>query len=262
MARDMARDSSDHGPHTHNLMFSMLEIMTMVLQPLLGLCHRHIKDRNFGMHKIDIRVEDVCINTNEGTKCCKLVATHAGLEKGKDIEEQMISLRLRDTTIARLTARVILLIKLINKTICTFMMFDLYDSFGFIIHCRQLSKDLMYQLVLQQFGYFNAIQLSDHVPLQELITLALKEEDTDWRRGRAASLNMIPSNTRTAKIDGDGLEDVGIIEFIVNKGDGDDSEEDEGDSTERCDDYDLDDINDNETDDEEPVRKLRQEIRA
>lgn len=58
----------------------------------------------------------------------------------------------------------------------------------------------MYQLVLQRFGYFNAIQLSDPVPLQELITLALKEEDTDWRRGRAASLNIIPSNTRTAKV--------------------------------------------------------------
>ena len=37
----------------------------------------------------------------------------------------------------------------------------------------------MYQLVLQRFGYFNAIQLSDPVPLQELITLALKEEDPD-----------------------------------------------------------------------------------
>ena len=56
MARDMARDYSAHGPHTHNLMFSLLEIMTMVLQPLLGLCHRHLNGRNFGPHKIDIRV--------------------------------------------------------------------------------------------------------------------------------------------------------------------------------------------------------------
>lgn len=37
----------------------------------------------------------------------------------------------------------------------------------------------MYQLVLQRFGYFNAIQLSDPAPLQELITLALREEDLD-----------------------------------------------------------------------------------
>ncbi|PWA67148.1 hypothetical protein CTI12_AA320670 [Artemisia annua] len=48
--------------------------------------------------------EDVCINTNEGTKRCKLIAVHAGLENGKDVEEQMIPLRERDTKIPRLTA--------------------------------------------------------------------------------------------------------------------------------------------------------------
>ena len=37
----------------------------------------------------------------------------------------------------------------------------------------------MYQLVLQRFGYFNAIQLSELAPLQELIMLALTEEDPD-----------------------------------------------------------------------------------
>ena len=37
----------------------------------------------------------------------------------------------------------------------------------------------MYQLVLQRFGYFNAIQLSEPAPLQELIMLALTEEDPD-----------------------------------------------------------------------------------
>lgn len=37
----------------------------------------------------------------------------------------------------------------------------------------------MYQLVLQRFGYFNSIQLSDPAPLQELISLALREEDPD-----------------------------------------------------------------------------------
>ncbi|PWA37459.1 MUTL-like protein [Artemisia annua] len=188
----MAKDSSDHGPHTRNLMFPMLEIMTMVLQPLLGLCHRHLKVQNFGTHKIDIRVvrrskggirvlaqfivrgpllhltgsimalmEDVCINTNEGTKCCKLIAVHAGLEK------------VSDTTLIQIVATV--------------------------ANVVNLSKELMYQRVPQRFGYFNEIQLNDPVPLQELITLALKEEDTDWRRGRAASLNIFPSNTRTAK---------------------------------------------------------------
>ncbi|KAI3464318.1 hypothetical protein Pfo_020981 [Paulownia fortunei] len=42
-----------------------------------------------------------------------------------------------------------------------------------------LSKELMYQQVLRRFAHFSAIQLSDPAPLQELIMLALKEEDLD-----------------------------------------------------------------------------------
>lgn len=37
----------------------------------------------------------------------------------------------------------------------------------------------MYQQVLRRFAHFNAIQLSESAPLQELIMLALKEEDLD-----------------------------------------------------------------------------------
>ena len=37
----------------------------------------------------------------------------------------------------------------------------------------------MYQQVLRRFAHFNAIQLSEPAPLQELIMLALKEEDLD-----------------------------------------------------------------------------------
>lgn len=37
----------------------------------------------------------------------------------------------------------------------------------------------MYQQVLSRFAHFNAIQLSDPVPLKDLIILALKEEDLD-----------------------------------------------------------------------------------
>ncbi|GJZ92254.1 fructokinase-like 2 protein, chloroplastic [Tanacetum coccineum] len=58
--------------------------------------------------------------------------------------------------------------------------------------------------------------------------------------------------------DGDDSEDLGIT---VNRRDGDDSE-DEGDNTEGHGDYDSEDIDDMETDDEEPVRKVRQAIRA
>ncbi|KAI7745878.1 hypothetical protein M8C21_007299 [Ambrosia artemisiifolia] len=49
----------------------------------------------------------------------------------------------------------------------------------YLANVVNLSKELMYQLVLQRFGYFNAIQLSDPAPLHELIMLALREEDPD-----------------------------------------------------------------------------------
>ncbi|PWA81151.1 MUTL-like protein [Artemisia annua] len=54
-----------------------------------------------------------------------------------------------------------------------------HNTHLYLANVVNLSKELMYQLVLQRFGYFNAIQLSDPVSLQELITLALKEEDPD-----------------------------------------------------------------------------------
>nr|XP_043616694.1 DNA mismatch repair protein MLH1 isoform X2 [Erigeron canadensis] len=54
-----------------------------------------------------------------------------------------------------------------------------YNTHLYLANVVNLSKELMYQLVLQRFGYFNGIQLSDPVPLQELITMALREEDLD-----------------------------------------------------------------------------------
>ncbi|KAK7271393.1 hypothetical protein RJT34_27250 [Clitoria ternatea] len=49
----------------------------------------------------------------------------------------------------------------------------------YLANVVNLSKELMYQQVLSRFGHFNAIQLSDPVPLKDLIILALKEEDLD-----------------------------------------------------------------------------------
>nr|KYP45567.1 DNA mismatch repair protein Mlh1 [Cajanus cajan] len=49
----------------------------------------------------------------------------------------------------------------------------------YLANVVNLSKELMYQQVLSRFGHFNAIQLSDPVPLKDLIILALKEEDVD-----------------------------------------------------------------------------------
>lgn len=49
----------------------------------------------------------------------------------------------------------------------------------YLANVVNLSKELMYQQVLQRFAHFNAIQLSDPAPLPELILLALKEEDVN-----------------------------------------------------------------------------------
>jgi hypothetical protein len=41
--------------------------------------------------------DDVFINIDDGVKCYKLIAVHAGLEKGIDVKEQMKNLKARDT---------------------------------------------------------------------------------------------------------------------------------------------------------------------
>ncbi|KAK6942637.1 Calcineurin-like phosphoesterase domain, ApaH type [Dillenia turbinata] len=43
--------------------------------------------------------DDVCLETDEGILHCKLIAVHAGLEKGKDVQEQLKFLRAKDTRI-------------------------------------------------------------------------------------------------------------------------------------------------------------------
>ncbi|KAK7322366.1 hypothetical protein VNO77_25745 [Canavalia gladiata] len=54
-----------------------------------------------------------------------------------------------------------------------------HNTHLYLANVVNLSKELMYQQVLSRFGHFNAIQLSDPVPLKDLIILALKEEDVD-----------------------------------------------------------------------------------
>ncbi|OIT32026.1 PREDICTED: uncharacterized protein LOC109207925 [Nicotiana attenuata] len=48
--------------------------------------------------------DDVCIKTDEGIKSCKLIAVHAGLEKNKDVEEQIKTLKAKDTRISKVEA--------------------------------------------------------------------------------------------------------------------------------------------------------------
>ena len=45
--------------------------------------------------------DDVCLETEEGLKHCKLIAVHAGLEKGDSVEEQLKLLRAKDTSISK-----------------------------------------------------------------------------------------------------------------------------------------------------------------
>ncbi|OMO78905.1 DNA mismatch repair protein [Corchorus olitorius] len=54
-----------------------------------------------------------------------------------------------------------------------------HNTHLYLANVVNLSKELMYQQVIRRFGHFNAIQLSEPAPLQELIMLALKEEDLD-----------------------------------------------------------------------------------
>ncbi|XP_015583830.2 tyrosine-protein phosphatase RLPH2 [Ricinus communis] len=48
--------------------------------------------------------EDVCIENEEGMKHCKLIAVHAGLEKGKNVEEQLAFLKVKDTRVPKIEA--------------------------------------------------------------------------------------------------------------------------------------------------------------
>lgn len=44
------------------------------------------------------------MKTDDGDKHCKLIAVHAGLEKDKDVKEQLKSLKARDTRVPKVEA--------------------------------------------------------------------------------------------------------------------------------------------------------------
>ncbi|KAF5750486.1 hypothetical protein HS088_TW03G00823 [Tripterygium wilfordii] len=48
--------------------------------------------------------DDVCVETGEGITHCKLIAVHAGLERGKNVEEQLKILRSKDTRVPKVDA--------------------------------------------------------------------------------------------------------------------------------------------------------------
>ncbi|KAL5545907.1 hypothetical protein UlMin_005594 [Ulmus minor] len=45
--------------------------------------------------------DDVCVETEDGIKHCKLIAVHAGLERDKDVEEQLKLLKNKDTRVPK-----------------------------------------------------------------------------------------------------------------------------------------------------------------
>ncbi|OMO68270.1 hypothetical protein COLO4_29793 [Corchorus olitorius] len=47
--------------------------------------------------------DDVCIETEGGLKHCRLIAVHAGLERGKNVQEQLNFLKARDCRIPKVT---------------------------------------------------------------------------------------------------------------------------------------------------------------
>ncbi|CAN1134903.1 Tyrosine-protein phosphatase RLPH2 [Linum perenne] len=48
--------------------------------------------------------EDVCVENEGETKHCRLIAVHAGLEKGKDVQEQLKLLKAKDTKVPKIEA--------------------------------------------------------------------------------------------------------------------------------------------------------------
>ncbi|KAG8472714.1 hypothetical protein CXB51_034743 [Gossypium anomalum] len=81
------------------------------------------------------------------------------------------------------------------------------------------SAELMYQQVLRRFAHFNAIQLSEPAPLQELIILALKEEDLDLESNENDDLKkkIAEMNTQLLKQKSEMLEEYFCI-FIDSDG--------------------------------------------
>lgn len=45
--------------------------------------------------------DNVCVETAEGLKNCRLIAVHGGLQQGKPVDEQLKLLRARDTAISK-----------------------------------------------------------------------------------------------------------------------------------------------------------------
>ncbi|XP_017981755.1 PREDICTED: DNA mismatch repair protein MLH1 isoform X2 [Theobroma cacao] len=94
-----------------------------------------------------------------------------------------------------------------------------HNTHLYLANVVNLSKELMYQQVLRRFAHFNAIQLSESAPLQELLMLALKEEELDLECNENDDLKMkiAEMNTQLLKQKAEMLEEYFCI-FIDSDG--------------------------------------------
>nr|XP_048331834.1 DNA mismatch repair protein MLH1 isoform X2 [Ziziphus jujuba var. spinosa] len=93
-----------------------------------------------------------------------------------------------------------------------------HDTHLYLANVVNLSKELMYQQVFRRFAHFNAIQLSDPAPLQELIMLALKEEDleTECSGDHDLKEKIAEMNTELLKQKAEMLQEYFGIEIDMN----------------------------------------------
>nr|CAD1824525.1 unnamed protein product [Ananas comosus var. bracteatus] len=98
--------------------------------------------------------------------------THSGL---LDVVKNCTYIGLADDVFALLQHNTLLyLVNVVNvRSVLHLIALLFYCIFSF--H----RKELMYQQVIRRFAHFNAIQLSEPAPLQDLLMMALKEEDLE-----------------------------------------------------------------------------------
>ncbi|AQK98096.1 DNA mismatch repair protein MLH1 [Zea mays] len=74
-----------------------------------------------------------------------------------------------------------------------------YNTHLYLVNVVNVSKELMYQQALCRFGNFNAIQLSEPAPLQELLLMALKDDESIGDENDEEKLEIAEANSKILK---------------------------------------------------------------
>ncbi|MBA0776616.1 hypothetical protein Gotri_011584 [Gossypium trilobum] len=83
---------------SHAILVEIFEILEELMKAVPEAHKKFLADMVW-VHEED----DVCIETQEGVKHCKLIAVHAGLERGKNVREQLEFLKARDARVPKVT---------------------------------------------------------------------------------------------------------------------------------------------------------------